>query len=145
MIAIKYKSDLNKISNVRHRVVLRNVLSNLDATVSEYNLEPWNPDENGYSIYIQNLKDDITKDVPHLNNSEEGLLCFGTITQDPPHIGWCWEAVTYFEKAKLYEIVIIMNDDFGIGYYVPNDEFINKRLKEALDEMHSNGSMETKE
>lgn len=145
MITIKYKSDLEKIVNEKHREILADVLSNLDTVVSEHNLEPWNPDEQGYSIYIENQKDDITKDVPHLNNSEEGLLCFGTITQDPPHIGWCWEVVTYLEKANLYEIVILMNDEFGIGYYVPNDEFINKRLKEALEEMRYKGNMEIKE
>jgi len=141
MILIKRTEDLANIGDIRHRAILADTLKNLESEVIEYDLGSWEPDDNGYSIYIENAKDDITK-LPHLNESEQGLLCYGSITKDTPHVGWCWEQVRYYFDADLYEICIIMNNEFGIGYYIPNDEFIDGRLKSALEIMMCRGDVE---
>jgi hypothetical protein len=88
-----------------------------------------------YSVLIDNTTDDITACV--LNPMEKGLLCEdkeGVLNDGKPMYGWCWESVEFHPDCNLFEILIAMNNELVIAYYVPNDDSINSILLETIQE-----------
>jgi hypothetical protein len=88
-----------------------------------------------YSVLIDNITDDITTCV--LDPTEKGLLCEdkdGVLNDGKPMYGWCWECVKFHADCNLFEILIIMNNELSVAYYVPNDDSINPILLETIQE-----------
>jgi len=141
MLIIKAKADCSQITNQAHRVIAVQLCENLYTEEYEFYFL-FNPKalcDRCYFVYIENEKDDITKDIPHLNNSERGLLCQTALFGDDSP-GWCWEDVRHYKEACLFEIIIIINNELGVGYFVPDDAHINSELKTAiLQRLERNG------
>lgn len=134
MITIRSIEDCNQIENANHRRIITQKAK--DLFTKEY-LEYYNehPDADldfSYFVYF-NRYDDITKGVPHLSDGGRGLLCEETIWTGTLEPGWCWEDVAYYEDSSLYEIVIVINNELTVGYFVADGEFINQELKTVLD------------
>jgi hypothetical protein len=131
MLEIRSAADADRIMNTHHREIVKRGQQSIDDIYANYK-----PENKPFSVYIEE-KDDITKGVPNLNDSEMGLLCMGTVQEGAPaEPGWCWESVWFFEDVNMYSILILMNDDFGVEYFVPNYPTLNPILKLAL-EKHS--------
>ena len=127
MILIKSEIDCIKIINKEHSALISIVTSTLELTYGHYPI-----DDRPYSIYIEET-DDVLRGVPHLSDNEDGLLCSGILVEgESPIPGWCWEDVRYYTDLDMYSILIIMNDDFSVEYFVPNYLNLNIDLKKAL-------------
>jgi len=132
MILIKKLEDIEKIPDEEHKAKIYEITRNLIRT--QQNLPP-DYEDRSYSIYIENKKDNIRKGVPHCNDEQDGLLCNSDLwTPGNVRAGWCWEAVTYYPKIHLYEIVIIINNEMGVGFFVPEDFYLDKELEKAMKE-----------
>jgi hypothetical protein len=80
----------------------------------------YDPENDGYSIFVQNGKDDLLN-FPHLNAEDKGLY------------GRPWEGVAYFPELGLYSVVILCNNQFGLTVYF-DEEGLDPILKTLLDE-----------
>lgn len=135
MIVIKSVADCWQIENDDHRRLITKLAIEEFFTpeyVRYYELNPDYIDDMSYVVYIQS-GDDVTRNIPGLNDSEMGLLCMSNIwsggRQEP---GWCWEEVNHLEDVGLFQIYIQINNELGITYFVPDDEHTNEDLKTAL-------------
>lgn len=140
MILLKSLEDCDKITSAEQRKAAVYITSML---LEQIEGEPVTMEESGYTILIDNRTDNIEIGMPHLNDSERGLLCYGTLgTTEEAHVGWAWEAVAYFLNERVYHIVIICNNEFGVGYLVPDDEFMHPELRAALEKIMVEGNMD---
>lgn len=118
MIIVKSVEDAKAIPE-KYRGIIHDRASTL------FGLPFWIPDDNGYIILIEK-GDDLTE-LPHLNKVDGGLYC-----KVDNAIGAFWEYVQYYETTNMYEVTIICNDDFGIGYFIPA-ELAPDDLRAALN------------
>lgn len=135
MITIKSVADCDQIENPDHRALLKKhaeVLFTSDY-IRHFEDSPEFADDMSYMIYF-NKYDDVTKGIPHLPDIGMGLLCLSEVwSGSTPEPGWCWEAVTRYDNEGLYEITIVINNELTVGYFVSDDEFLNRELKDAMD------------
>jgi hypothetical protein len=111
MIDIKSVEDCSRISDKLRRKSLELFMSLL--TEGTYN-----PEEEGWLCYIEE-GDDLRNGLQHVNLYKNSL----------------YEGVLYWELEGLYEIIIVLNNDFCMGYIIPS-EIVDEEL---LDSMHEVG------
>jgi len=140
MLKLKLPEDCNQIQDESVRTFLKEHVTQLrNGEDGYYDRFPEFISDMPYDILIDNATDCVTKDVPHLNNSESGLYCLN----EEGDYGWCWESCDYHPKIKLFEIVICMNDSLCVGYWVPDDDHIDPTLKSVLCSKLNIGESET--
>jgi hypothetical protein len=127
VIVVRRPEDADKIANENHRAILKRIAVAMCEAYSDSKEE-----DIPFSVYFE-IGDDVTKGVPSLSDSEYGLLCKGTLFDgEPQKPGWCWENVIYHAWAKIFEVIIIMNDDFAAGYFVQDTSDMDPELRDAL-------------
>lgn len=128
MIVIKSLDDCIEIDSAEHRRTISDIALDIFSVFYIY------PEDTPCIVYIQNKTDDITSGVPHLSDTGRGLLCVSDIWSDGiQQPGWCWEDVRYHDESDLYEILVLVNNELSVGYFIPNDEDVNAELKSAMD------------
>jgi hypothetical protein len=134
MITIKWPSDCDAIVDQAVKRHLLDVTTSLrEADGAYFIAHPEYADDMSYSVLIDNATDDITTCV--LEPKEKGLLCEdkeGVLNDGKPTYGWCWESVKFHADCNLFEILIVMNNELAVAYYVPNDDSINQTIQEQL-------------
>jgi len=131
MLKIKFVEDCNVMPKGLIKEFLKNnVLLLRNGEDGYYKEHPEFIEDMSYDILIDNKCDNLKKGVPHLNDSEEGLFC----KDGNGNYGWCWEAFDYHPEIGLFEIIICMNDALCIGYWIPNDSWMNPEIKRILCE-----------
>lgn len=97
MIEIKTIDDCYKVQNTVHRRIIIRVMEllvNEDEDIFKYN-----PDEDGFVIYIDK-KEDILQIEDFISPNS-------------------WESVIFSVQEKLYEIIILYNNEYTMSYFVP--------------------------
>jgi len=110
MIKIEKRADLLRIENESHRAEVREYLED----ILEPLYEETTPEELGYLIYLE-PSDELfaSNDELYFDAAAEGIL-FKLFLDTP-----CWESVS--EKDSGYLILMLMNNEFGITYYISKE------------------------
>lgn len=121
MIKIESYEDLSKIHDIIYKAVAKGILD-----VWTYGYQEFIDEEPEFVLastgkieLIDNAIDDIT-DRENLNKEDGGLLCEQ------------YELVEYITKARVFIVLILMNNEYGVHYVIPDDMRINQRLREKL-------------
>jgi len=138
MIEVRSVKDCFKIKDLNHRKIIKNYIriiylayaGDSRDSLREY-LKQANTERQGVIYFDKD--DDMSKDIPHLNNSEFGLYCISNIWTDKEiEYGWCWEHVTWHKWCNIFSILVLMNDDFGMWYMFPDGDYLNLEFRNAL-------------
>ncbi|RLA26271.1 MAG: hypothetical protein DRQ62_00110 [Gammaproteobacteria bacterium] len=120
MIELKKKEDLLAIKDNRHREV---VAEYLELILPLYEESP--PEDIGWQLYLENAADiDVLRDVHHTDAEGNNIYV--------EEWGGGWEAVD--DLLTMFLVTVIMNNEFGMAYFVPKGEWMDDTLKAALEE-----------
>ena len=125
MIIIKCRDDINKIKNVFHQHAIYDWYFTMDFR------EDYDPSEEGWVVYIEdgdeiiNLKEDIPEAM--LFKETEGIY---HSMVEPGIPGW--EAVDRIDE--MFNVLVLMNNEFGMNYFIPRRENMDTKLRMALSE-----------
>jgi hypothetical protein len=112
MIHIKSIKDAEKVKNPVHKEALKLYIKLL-LEGRDYNVE-----NEGWLCYIE-AGDSLTNGFQHLTDGV-GLLS-----------GGLYDGVIHLAKEGLYEIIIVMNNEFVMAYFVP-DELVTEELIQVI-------------
>ena len=104
-------------------------VANLFETFDEAYSGNYNPEEHGPIVFVENNVDDLVKGFKWFSEEDGGVLC----KSEEGVLGWCWEAVDYYEPLKLFTIFIMCNNEFGVTLLIP-EEGISEELHNGIKE-----------
>lgn len=115
MIEIKSIEDCKQVTNPAHNAVVTGILKSwMEDQASVVDFEggkyPWKAEDNGHIVYIERMSD-----CDKITDLTEEEFCR-------------WEAVAYFHAEGIYEIIVLHNNEFGIGYFIPKEN-VSDRLE----------------
>ena len=117
MITFKSPEDLQKLSahDPAHPVVKKLV----DVLINAYTWEghPYLPDDYGYVVLIEE------KDVGRVLDE---------IWDDWTLLDIPWEGINHVTPDFFYA-VFLANDEFGIGFVIPDADWVNGKLREVIE------------
>ena len=116
MIAFKHHSDLEKLHRNDPAYPIVEELVQLLIDDFTWENHPYDPDDYGYIVLIE--KDDADRVL-----NEIGMPWR---LADVP-----WEGASM--RHGFYYAVYLGTDDYGMGFVIPNAEWVNGRLRETLD------------
>ena len=116
MYHIKYTEDFHQIEDEK----IRNWLKQENPYIPTKNdVSSFNPDESGWLIYLDE------KDA--INNLNTGI---GAI-DDILNVNY-WEFVVFNPELKLWNAVVILNNDFGIAIAIPDSIIKDSPLRKTF-------------
>lgn len=92
----------------------------------------------GFMVFFEegdNLFDD--NEAAHLSKVNRGIYF------DYFENGNCWEAVE--DHGNMFEVLALMNNEYGVTYFIPKEEWVDKDLIEMLKHEARNVNISTEE
>jgi hypothetical protein len=139
MKVIKQKEDIYTVKNPHHKHILLEFFREVMARIYT---DGGTPEDNGWMVYFEKGDDLFSENADACMQKEsDGIYhkwpSLGDI--DMGHTGW--EAVERYED--LYIVTVIMNNSFGMSYFIPDESWIDPILLRTLeDECIGNFKME---
>lgn len=126
MIFIKEESDLVLIKDTDHRLVLETRFHQLNSFYE------YDPEQHGFLVYFEKGDDLFGDNIEaKLSKKEDGI--YFRLFSDTP----LWENVDFFEDENLFGILMLMTDNYGMEYFLPNADWVPATLLEDLYERAS--------
>ncbi len=120
MITFKSNEDLQKLSPTEPVYPVMKELVELLIDVYTKPGQPYNAKDYGYLVLIEEGDADIVIDLPEIQCKLVDVLWEGAAMRD-----------------GFYYTIYLANDDFGIGFLIPDADWVKGSLKELLLELVS--------
>ena len=125
MKVIKNSADVDNVLNDDHHAIIRKDFEDLIAAVDDERAFPYDPEKEGWLVYFEkgdNLFEDNSEAVIHKEN--DGIYhTWGDISPG-------WEFV--IQVDDLWIISMVVNNEFVMTYYLPDDVVDNINLHDEL-------------
>lgn len=120
MLTFKSKSDLDKLSPDDPVYPLMQEL--VESLIEIYDTpdHPYKPEDYGYLVLIEESDIDQVIDLPEVRCNLLDVL---------------WEGAAM--RGEFFYAIYLGNDDFGIGFLIPDKPWVKGKLRELLNELVS--------
>lgn len=116
MIDIKSSGGTIPVMRADRFLKIRDTLRKIEKSDKDFS-----PEESGWIKYADSPEDNVDSFLVDVSTDEVEFL---------------WEDVCYHKKEEMFEIVIMMNNDFGYIFFIPRENLSGKvkdKLLAALD------------
>jgi hypothetical protein len=120
MITFKSHDDLNKLDTNAPEFAVMKELIELLIDAYTYPGHPYLPDDYGYLVLIEEGDVDKIIDLPEVQCNLLDVM---------------WEGASM--RGNFYYAIYLGNDEFGIGFVIPDAEWVRGDLRILLDELVS--------
>lgn len=120
MITIKSHDDLSKLNESDTAYQVMKELTELLIDAYTYQDHPYLPDDYGYLVLIEEADVDAIVDLPEIQCNLLDVM---------------WEGASM--RGGYFYAIYLANDEFGMGFVIPDAPWVKGKLRELLNELVS--------